>query len=207
MTLATSLVIVLDDELSILRSVDRLLSARGHQVRAHSRPEDFFRAGFPPLPACLVLDQNLGAVKGTEVHAEMKQRGWDLPTVFLTADWDTHTVVSAMRNGADDYLTKPYDPDELVAVVGRALQRSISVQQASRDLAEYHRRAATLTNRERLIVAMVVSGMLNKEISDRLELALVTIKVHRGRAMRKLGARNTAELAHIAALASITLPS
>lgn len=207
MTPDKTLVLVLDDEPTVLRSVERLLAAHGHEVRTFARSEDMLGGGPPGCPACLVLDQNLGLEKGTEVHAELRRRGWELPTVFLTADYDTRTVVRAMRDGADDYLVKPYDPDELVAVVGRALHRAVQALQSGCLIAEHRQRAAALTNRERLIVAMVVSGMLNKQISSELGLALVTVKVHRGRAMRKLGARNAAELARIAGLAGIKLPT
>lgn len=201
---APALVLVVDDDLAVLRSLDRLLTAHGHAVQTYSDPKALFRAGSPPPPVCLVLDQHLGPVKGTDVHAGLNERGWNLPTIFLTADFDTRTVVAAMRSGADDYLTKPYDPDELVAAVRRALQHSVAAQQAGREQAEYLRLAATLSPRQRQVVSMVLGGLLNKEISDRLKIALVTIKVHRGQAMRKLGAKNTAELARIAALAGIT---
>lgn len=198
-----SQVLILDDDPAVLVSLERLLAANGYAARTHLTPDDLFGAGQPPAPACLLLDQNLGAVKGTDVHAELQQRGWFLPTVFLTADWDTHTVVQAMRGGADDYLTKPYDPDELIRAVSRGLERARAGQSARDEIARARAAAATLTARERTIVGLVVSGLLNKQIAHQLGLAVVTVKVHRGRAMQKLGAKNPAELAHIAALAGI----
>ena len=192
-------VMVLDDDKSVLVSLERLLEANGFSVRTHLSPEEFFRSGLPAVPACLLLDQHLGPTKGTDVHAEMQRLGWNVPTVFLTADWDTHTVVRAMRNGADDYLTKPFDPDELLRAVKRCLERAAQTLVADESLAKIRARVASLTPREREIVGHVVSGMLNKQIADLLDLALVTVKVHRGRAMRKLGARNPAELARIIA--------
>lgn len=198
-------VVVLDDDSSVLRSLERLLATRGYQVRAHAKPDEFFRAGLPEGPACLLLDQNLGDTKGTAVHAEMKRLGWDLATVFLTADGEVQTVVAAMRGGAVNYLTKPYDPVELLEVVAKCLERVKEEQQGKRELAELRCRAAMLTGREREVVALVAGGLLNKEIADRLNLAVVTVKVHRGRAMRKLGAGNPAELARIAEVAGLTL--
>jgi len=192
-------VMVLDDDQSVLVSLERLLEANGFSVRTHLTPDDFFRSGLPTVPACLLLDQHLGPAKGTEVHAEMQRLGWNVPTVFLTADWDTHTVVRAMRNGADDYLTKPFDPDELLRVVKRCLERAAESLVTSESQVKIRTRVASLTPREREIVGHVVAGMLNKQIADLLDLALVTVKVHRGRAMRKLGARNPAELACIIA--------
>jgi len=199
MTGMTSQVLVLDDDQAVLVSVARLLETNGYAVQLHASPETFFAAGVPPGPACLLLDQHLGATKGTEVHAEMQRRGWMLPTVFITADWDTHTVVQAMRSGADDYLTKPYNPDELLQIVERCLAHSRQALKMDAALAPLLARAARLTPRERTIVTLVVSGSLNKQIADLLGLALITVKVHRARAMKKLGARNAAELARISA--------
>jgi FixJ family two-component response regulator len=196
-------VVVLDDDLSVLVSLERLLQANGYNVRTHSSPEDFWGAGAPAVAACLLLDQHLGETRGTEVHAEMQRRGWAMPTVFLTADWDTHTVVQAMRGGADDYLTKPFDPDELLQAVARGLTRALACWQAGDATARACAAAATLTARERAIVKLVMSGLLNKQIAAQLGIALVTVKVHRGRAMQKLGAKNPAELARIATLAGI----
>jgi FixJ family two-component response regulator len=196
-------VLVLDDDHSVLVSLERLLEANGYSVRKHLSPEDFFKVGKPAGPACLLLDQHLGAVKGTEVHAEMRQLGWNIPTIFLTADWDTHTVVHAMRNGADDFLTKPFDPDELLSAVARCLKRAMESRAANEAQLKIQAQMATLTRRELEIVTLVVAGMLNKQIAARLGVALVTVKVHRGRAMKKLGARNPAELARITAMASL----
>ena len=204
MSQPASQVLVLDDDPAVLVSLERLLVTHGYTARTHQTPDALFGAGPPPVPACLLLDQNLGPVKGTEVHAELLRRGWLLPTIFLTADWDTHTVVQAMRGGADDYLTKPYDPAELLQTVARSLQRAQAIQLAADELACARARAATLTPRERAIVGLVVAGMLNKQIADHLGLALVTVKVHRGRAMQKLGARNPADLARLSALVGIT---
>jgi len=199
MTTEAHQVLVLDDDQAVLVSLARLLETNGYAVQLHASPETFFAGGMPPGPACLLLDQNLGATKGTEVHAEMQRRGWMLPTVFITADWDTHTVVRAMRSGADDYLTKPYNPDELLQIVERCLARSRQALKEDDALSQLRARADTLTPRERSIVTLVVSGLLNKQIADQLGLALITVKVHRARAMQKLGARNAAELARISA--------
>jgi FixJ family two-component response regulator len=198
-------VLVLDDDTSILSSLERLLMAHGYSVRLHAEPEQFFRAGEPLVPACLLLDNQLGHGRtGVEVHAEMQRRGWDIPTVFVTAHWDVQTVVQAMRAGADDFIAKPYDPAELMAAVARALQRARNNQRKGLLATEIRAKAACLSPRERDIVRLVVTGLLNKEIADQLKLAVVTVKVHRGRAMRKLGAGNPADLARLAALAGIT---
>ena len=199
------MVLVLDDDASILKGLDRLLTSHGYRVRLFANPEDFFDAGMPLVPACLLLDNHLGnGMNGLQVHAELQRLGWDIPTVSLTAHWDVRMVVNVMRAGADGFLIKPYDAMELMATVAQALQRARAVVRKSVTDSEASARAASLTPREREIVCLVVKGMFNKEIADHLGLALVTVKVHRGRAMRKLGAGNPAELAKISALAGLT---
>jgi len=198
------LVLILDDDPSVLESLTRLLTAHDYKVSPHLEPAGLFLADRPSVPACLILDHHLGnGVTGVQVYEEMGKRGWDIPTVFLTAFWDIQLVVSAMRSGADGFLSKPFEPVELVAAVEQALQSAIERHQDGIDADALRKCAATLTAREREIVSLVVQGLLNKEIADKLELALVTIKVHRGRAMHKLGAGNPAELARIAAMAGI----
>ena len=204
MTHGDHLVLVLDDDQSILTGLERLLTTHGYRVRLHAESDDFFRAGLPKVPACLLLDNQLGhGMTGVQVHAELHRRGWNLPTVFVTAHWNVQTVVNVMRAGADGFLTKPYNPHDLLDAVEQALHRARSQQRDTLLTANVRARAATLTAREREIVRLIVAGLLNKQIADQLDLALVTVKVHRGRAMRKLGAGNPAELAHAAALAGI----
>ena len=199
------LVLVLDDDPSILAGLERLLTGCGFRVRLHATPEDFFSAGLPEEPACLLLDNQLGdGMTGVEVHAELQRLGWDLPTVFVTAHWDVRSIVHAMRTGADDFLTKPYNPAELVASVTQAMQRAFTQRRDGLQVNAARARVATLTAREIEIVRFILRGFINKEIADQLDISLVTVKVHRGRAMHKLGAGNAAELARIAALAGLT---
>jgi FixJ family two-component response regulator len=198
------MVVVLDDDPSILKSLKRLLAGHGYLVRLHADPDDFFSSGLPPAPACLLLDNHLGdCLTGVQVFEELLRRNWFIPTVFLTAHWDVQTVVNTMRAGADDFLTKPYDPEALVKAVDLALKRSRDNHQRAILSAAIRTRAASLSTREREIVRLVVKGLLNKEIADQLNIALVTVKIHRGRAMHKLGAGNPSELTHLAMLAGI----
>lgn len=204
MNSADHVVMVLDDDGSILRGLERLLTAHGYRVRLFSKSEDFFKAGVPQIPACLILDNQLNdGMTGLQVHKEMQRRGWDIPTLFLTAHWDAQSIVTAIRAGADDFLTKPFEPAELVRAVAQALQRSREIKQNGSLAADVRAKAESLSPRECEIVRLVVAGHINKEIADILNLALVTVKVHRGRAMKKMGAGNPAELARIAALAGL----
>jgi len=204
MTQQSPLVLVLDDDPAILIGLERLLTTHGYSVKLYADPEAFFSDGLPAEPACLLLDNQLGnGTSGVEVHAEMRRRAWDITTVFVTAHWDIQTVVQAMRAGADDFLAKPYHPAKLLEVVEQALQRSLVMHREGLQAAAARAKLATLTDREREIVRWVVGGLLNKEIADQLNLAEITVKVHRGSAMRKLGAGNAAELAHIATLSGL----
>lgn len=198
------MVVVLDDDPSVLKSLEHLLTDHGYKVRLHQDADSFFDSGLPEFPACLLLDNNLNhGSSGIEVHAELVRRDWSLPTIFLTGHWDVQAVVTAIRSGADGYLTKPYKPSELLANVKEALKHSQASHQYDLLAAEAKARAATLTKREREVCRLITAGNLNKEIADQLNLALITVKVHRGRSMKKLGAGNAADLARIANLAGL----
>ncbi len=197
------MVVVLDDDHAIRAGLERLLSAHGYQVRLYAEPRELFREGLPAAPACLLLDNQLGeGITGVQVHEELLRRGWFIPTVFLTAHWNVQLVVNAMRSGADGFLTKPFDPAELIEAVALALQRSRAKQQDGFAVAEARTKVASLTPREREIVNLVAESLSNQEIAARLNLALVTVKVHRARAMQKLGAGNSAELIRLLRLAT-----
>ncbi len=197
-------VVVLDDDLSLLDSLGSLLTSSGFKVRLHSEADDFFRVGVPKVPACLLLDNHLGAgISGVQVHQQILERGWHIPTIFLTGTWDVQLVVQTMRAGADGFLTKPFDSRQLLSEVLLALQRSAAGMTDQSKTAEIRARSAALTAREREVVGLVAQGLLNKEIADKLGLALITVKIHRSRAMQKMGAGNPAELAHFAALAGL----
>lgn len=193
---------MLDDDQAIRCSLEALLTARGYGFRAYAAPEDLFHSGQPSDPACLLLDHQLGnGVNGVQVYQKMREMGWDMPTIFLTAHWNVQSVVTAIRAGLDGFLAKPFDPEELIKTVDYALLRAVDLTRKRNEVSNARGRMATLTPREREIVGLVTRGLLNKEIADQLSLALVTVKVHRGRAMKKLGAGNPAELARIVMLA------
>ena len=193
-------VIVVDDDHAILKALEQFLAGEGYRVRVYADPDDFLRAGEPAAPSCLLLDNQTGV----EVHQELQKRGWFLPTVFLTAHWNVQSVVDAMRAGADGFISKPFEPAELLREVAEALERAARCAQDELDAIAARSQVASLTARERQIVSLVLKGLLNKEIADELNLALITVKVHRGRAMHKLGAGNAAEMARIAGLGGLS---
>lgn len=187
-----------------LTSLKRLLTSHGYEVRIYDEPTQLLKDGEPDQPSCLLLDDQLGnGVRGVDVHAEIKRRGWLIPTVFITAHWDVKLVVKTMRAGADGFVPKPYNPADLLEAVKLALQHAAKTQVEIARNGDAHAKVASLTTREREVVCLVASGLLNKEIADQLGIALVTVKVHRGRAMRKLCAGNPAELTRIAASAGL----
>lgn len=189
----------MDDNLNMLTALERLLTTHGYRVRLHQDPAEFLTTGPPAGPACLLLDNQLEAsMTGVQVHAEMVRRGWNLPTIFLSAHWNVQSVVTAIRAGADGYLTKPYEATELLKAIGEALQRAQATHEQNKKKAASLALAATLTKRERQIACLVLAGKMNKAIADELGLALVTVKVYRARARSKLGVTNTAELASFA---------
>lgn len=203
MTKSDHMVLMLDGDASA--EMADLLAAQGYHVHRYREPAALLDMAAPVTPSCLILGHPLGdGSSGLDVHAELRRRGWTVPTVFVTANWDVPTVVRAIRAGADEFLATPCEPQDLFDAVASALKRA-RLQARGEDPPDGPlRRAAALTPRERAIVRMVVAGMLNKEIASELDLALVTVKLDRSRAMRKLGAANATDLARIAALAGIT---
>lgn len=196
-------VFVLDNDSATISKIKVLLESFGITVKCFNQADRLLASKPPAYPSCLILDSDLGdGIDGLDVHSQLLESGWSTPTLFLTACRDVRAVVKAMLNGANNYLTKPFDPDELVEAVFNALEHSRDSLRKSESAAHARCLVSTLTAREREVVNLVVSGHLNKEIASKLNIALVTVKVHRGRAMRKLSAGNSAELAHIITLVS-----
>jgi FixJ family two-component response regulator len=196
------LVFVVGNESDSISRLVLLLEASGIKVRCLKRTDQLLAGPPPSCPSCLILDNKPGdGIQGLGIHRQLVECGWCTPILFLNTCGDVRTVVMAMRNGASNYLAKPFDPDELMEAVFNALEHSRDCLRKDEKAAQARRRFSNLSARERDIVKLVISGHLNKEIADQLNLALVTVKVHRGRAMRKLRAGNAAELAQIASLA------
>jgi len=197
-------VIVLDDDPFVLETLKSWLSLNGFEVSAYESADKMLASGPPKAPACLVLDNQLGGGwTGLQVHEKIRQLTWKVSTVFLTAHWDPAYIVQAMKAGAEGFLIKPFDPHELLEAVALALEKAEAMESSDQHAADARALAALLTQRELEIVKMIIKGLINKEIANQLDLALVTVKVHRGRAMRKLRAGNPAELVHIAGMAGL----
>jgi FixJ family two-component response regulator len=188
------IVFVVDDDASMRRSLDRLLRSLGYGVETFPSAHAFLDR--PPVhePACLVLDLRMPGVDGLDLQSRLAARGDDLPLIFVTGHGDVPSSVRAMKAGAFDFLTKPFDESVLRAAIERALDWHAEVRASRASLDALRARFVTLTPREREVCEQVADGWLNKQVADRLGTTEKTIKVHRARVMEKLGVRSVAEL-------------
>jgi FixJ family two-component response regulator len=196
---ADAVVCVVDDDASVRRALERVLRAGGHRTETFASASEFLehaqRAG-PRAPGCLVLDVQLPGLNGLELQSALAAAGLDLPIVFITGHGDIPMSVRAMKAGAVDFLPKPVAAEDLLGAVEQALARAVEQALARADRAERdetRRRLQTLTAREHDVLALVTAGRLNKQIAARLGISLKTVKVHRARALEKLGAASVAE--------------
>ena len=188
------LVFVIDDDELVRRALSRLLRSAGLQVQTFPSAKAFLDATPLDRPACLVLDLQLPGPSGLELQAALIRAGRDIPIVFVTGHGDVPSSVRAMKSGAVDFLQKPFDGQELLDCVTRALSRSREQRAERAERAVLRERHATLTSREREVLKLVVTGRLNKQIAGDLGVAEKTVKVHRGRVMAKMQAGSVAEL-------------
>jgi FixJ family two-component response regulator len=200
-------VFVVDDDASVRKSLARLLTTTGHRVDTFGSAGEFLKRGpRPPGPACLILDLSMPEVSGLDLQAMLHDSGTSLPVLFATGHGDVPASVRAMKQGAVDFLTKPIDEAELLAAVGRALSLDEERGQAEAALAVLEERQARLTPRERQVLGLVVTGMLNKQIAGRLGASERTIKAHRARVMQKMQAGSVAELVRMADRLGVVAP-
>jgi RNA polymerase sigma factor (sigma-70 family) len=187
-------VYVVDDDASVRRALARLIATTGLQVETFPSAKAFLAHPVPGGPACLVLDVRLPGESGLDLQATLREAQRRLPIIFLTGHATVPASVRAMKDGALDFLQKPVDDEALLEGIQRALARSRQTQVEEAEQAAIRRRLDTLTPREREVLDLVAVGMLNKQIGERLGVAEKTVKVHRGRAMRKMAADSVASL-------------
>ena len=191
-------VFIVDDDSHIRRALTRLLRAASFEVASFGSAREFLAAHDPEAPGCLLLDVVMPDVDGFELQASLRAAGCPIPIIFLTAGGDIPMSVRAMKAGAVTFLTKPAGGVPLIAAVTEALQLDEATRRVMAVDRPLQLRFTTLTPREREVLAHVVAGKLNKQIAADLGTAEKTIKVHRARVMRKMGARSVAELVHFA---------
>jgi len=191
-------VYIVDDDAGIGRALCRLVRAIGLDAVAFSSAQAFLEHPRSTGPACLVLDVRMPGLGGLDLQARLDEARHTLPIVFVTGHGSVPASVRAMKGGAVDFLQKPFNEDELIAAVQRALTLSRQAHSVATARAEIDRRLRTLTPREREVMALVVKGLLNKQIAGELGAAEKTVKVHRGRVMHKMQADSVADLVHMA---------
>ncbi|SMF03808.1 two component transcriptional regulator, LuxR family [Tistlia consotensis] len=191
-------VFVVDDDASVRHSLESLLRSVGHLVQSFESTEALLAAERPDLPACLVLDVRLRGRSGLEFVSDPSFAALALPVVFVTAHGDIPMSVTAMKAGAIEFLTKPFRDQDLLDAVHRGLALDRHRRAEASALAEIAAREATLTAREREVMALVAEGRLNKQIAAELGLSEMTVKVHRAQVMRKMQAGSLPELVRLA---------
>lgn len=187
-------VFVVDDDPSVRSTIKFLLSSMGLLVETFDSADSFLNRKLPDAPTCLVLDVRLPGMSGLDFQRELAVRNIRIPIVFLTGHGDIAMTVRAMKDGAVEFLTKPFRDQDLLDAVRVALDRDRAMRQEEKEVTELRKRFESLTPREREVISMVVSGMLNKQVAVQLGTAENTVKVHRSRAMDKMCAQSLADL-------------
>ena len=202
-----AVVFVIDDDPSMLRSLASLLRSVGLEARVFSSAPEFMRAQRPDAPGCLVLDVRLPGMSGLAFQQELAKAGIALPVIFITGHGDVPMSVRAMKAGAVEFLTKPFDDQLLLDAIHGAIERDRERRRTAAQLAELQARFRTLIEREREVFKLVIAGRLNKQIADDLSLSVVTVKVHRAHVMRKMLAKSVVALVRMADQLGVTHPS
>jgi FixJ family two-component response regulator len=198
MTEAAPIVFVVDDDPSVRRALKRLIGSVGLQVEGFGSAREFLQAMHSEGPSCLVLDIRLPGVSGLDFQRELAAANVPIPIIFITAHGDIPMTVRAMKAGAVEFLSKPFRDQDLLDAIHMALERDRSRRQQEAELATLRERLASLTPREREVLPLVVSGLLNKQIAGQIGTSETTVKVHRSQLMHKMGASSLAELVRLA---------
>lgn len=197
-------VFVVDDDISVRESLELLIRSEGWQPHTFASAQEFLACPRPLAPSCLVLDVSLPGLNGLDLQKRIAKERSDMPIIFITGYGDVPKTVQAMKAGAVEFLTKPFSSDTLLNAIRQALERSRAVLSHQAEMHVLRGHYASLTRREREVMGLVVSGLLNKQVGGELGISEVTVKAHRGQVMQKMKAGSLADLVKMADRLGIT---